>query len=74
MDRELMGLLQEYNPTSDGITEHTRLYHDLNIYGDDAEEVMTKFSEMFDVDLSEFSFMDHFPDEGDQILPEFCIF
>ena len=39
-----------------------RLYHDLDIYGDSAEEYMEVFQEM-GVDMSTFRFVDFFPPE-----------
>lgn len=43
---------------------NTRVGEDLGIVGDDAEELLTEFSEKFNVDLTNFRFQDYFPDEG----------
>ena len=43
----------------------TRLLHDLGIDADDAEEILTEFSERFGVDMSSFSFDHHFGTELD---------
>ncbi|MGJ1269867.1 DUF1493 family protein [Sphingobacterium spiritivorum] len=69
MDTRLINLLEEYNSTDMVLDESVRLYHDLNIYGDDAIELLNCFKEQFKVDLSRFQFTDYFPSEGDWILP-----
>ncbi|MFC7526845.1 DUF1493 family protein [Parapedobacter sp. GCM10030251] len=69
MEKELRGLIESYNPLKGAISNRTRLYHDLNIYGDDADELLSRFSELYGVDLSKFRFNDYFPNEGDWILP-----
>ncbi|MGJ1421050.1 DUF1493 family protein [Sphingobacterium spiritivorum] len=69
MDTRLIDLLQKYNSTDKALDENVRLYHDLNIYGDDAIELLNCFEEQFKVDLSRFRFTDYFPSEGDWILP-----
>jgi len=42
----------------------SRLADDFGVDGDDAVEFMTKFSETFSVDMSEFQFSRHFGPEG----------
>lgn len=69
MDTRLINLLEEYNSTDIVLDENVKLYHDLNIYGDDAIELLNCFAEQFKVDLSKFRFTDYFPSEGDRILP-----
>lgn len=52
-------------PTYKGaLTMDTRVGEDLRLIGDDADEFLDKFSKEFDVDFSEFTFNDYFPDEG----------
>ena len=47
------------------INAETRVRQDLGVDGDDAAELMRKFSEVFSVDLAEFKFNRHFgPDAG----------
>ena len=46
------------------ISLHSRLLHDLGITGDDAYELLRDFSEAFGLDMKEFEFLDHFPDEA----------
>ncbi|MCC8018335.1 MAG: DUF1493 family protein [Rikenellaceae bacterium] len=41
------------------------LYHDLGIYGDDAGELLEKYSENFGVSLEGFRFGRYFPHKGD---------
>ncbi len=45
------------------ITLKTRLYQDIKIDGDDAEEFLYKYSEEFKVDMSSFDFNCYFNDE-----------
>ncbi|QYF94621.1 DUF1493 family protein [Massilia sp. PAMC28688] len=47
-------------------TLETRLYHDLDIYGEIAEDYLEVLSEKFGVDLSGFHFDDFFPQEWPQ--------
>ncbi|WP_435237661.1 DUF1493 family protein [Psychromonas sp. PT13] len=46
------------------ITRSTRLYQDINIDGDDAEELLYKYSELFGIDMSDFEFCRYFNNEG----------
>jgi hypothetical protein len=41
----------------------TRLFHDLHLYGEDADDMLGEFQKEFGVDFSEFEFSDYFPDE-----------
>lgn len=41
----------------------TRLYHDLNIYGDIAESYIELLRDKYDVDVSAFNFDSYFPQE-----------
>lgn len=74
MDTRLINLLEEYSSRNREIDENLRLYHDLNIYGDDASELMDRFKNEFNVDVSKFRFDDYFPSEGDWILPSILHF
>ena len=69
MDAKLINLMEGYNSTDKALDEDARLYHDLNIYGDDAIELLNCLDNQFNVDLSKFRFTDYFPSEGDRILP-----
>lgn len=45
------------------LTMDSRLYHDLGIYGDEAEGCMEALQTEFGVDMSGFDFSDYFPPE-----------
>ena len=45
------------------ITSTSRLLHDLKIDGDDAEELLTEYSDAFQVDMTGFNFCEHFRSE-----------
>ena len=45
------------------LTAGTKLYHDMNIYGDIAEAYMEVLEGEFSVDMSEFYFEQYFPSE-----------
>lgn len=51
------------------LTRETDLHRDLNIWGDDADEFMEKFSRKFNVDTSNLDLNIYFSQEGDRILP-----
>ena len=61
---EVIALLRHYLGKNVVVTSMTQLYQDLNIYGDDADEFLTAFSEKFGVDMNSFRFADYFPHEG----------
>ncbi|WP_338847472.1 DUF1493 family protein [Massilia sp. W12] len=42
---------------------HTRPYHDLGIYGDEALDLLDVLSKQYQVDLSDFEFAKYFPEE-----------
>lgn len=67
MEARLLDLIKEYGTIDSPIKENTRIYHDLNIYGDDAIEFLQKYAETFGVDVLELKFNDYFPTEGDSI-------
>ena len=46
------------------ISQDSRLYHDLKIWGDDAGELLTEFRDVFQVDFTGFAFEDYFPPEA----------
>lgn len=69
LDVKLIELIEQYNSSNKGLSEDMSLFHDLNIYGDDADELLEKYSEEFNVSLTNFKFSDYFPFEGDPIIP-----
>jgi len=50
------------------ITASTRLYSDLGMTGDDAQEFMTAFAVKYDVDMESFVWLRYFDDEGSDML------
>ena len=58
-------LCEQWGVQLERLTPSTRLLHDLGIDGDDAVEILMEFEERFHVDLSSFSFGDHFGSELD---------
>ena len=50
------------------ITANTRLYADLGMTGDDAQEFMTAFAVKYDVDMGEFVWLRYFDDEGSDMM------
>lgn len=50
------------------LTERKRLFHDLNIYGDEAVRLLTEFEERKGVDWSTMTFLQYFPEEGPFVL------
>jgi len=68
INQKLIEFLEEFNPSKKPVTKNTRLYHDMNVYGDEADELITAYSKKFNVDISAFRFSDYFPVEGDSFL------
>lgn len=60
MNRDLIKLIEEYAGSLEDFPdiENVSLYHDLSIYGDDADELLSKYSSLFHVSLDEFHFND----------------
>jgi hypothetical protein len=50
------------------ITADTRLYTDLGMTGDDAEEFMTAFAVKYEVDMESFIWLRYFDDEGSDMM------
>lgn len=46
------------------LSTDTRIGEDLRIVGDDADELLTEFSAIFDVDMSNMDFGNYFPSEA----------
>lgn len=47
----------------DIFTRDTRLYHDLGLYGDEAEDYLEDLHKNYNVDFSTFNFLEYFPPE-----------
>jgi acyl carrier protein len=46
------------------VTQDSRPYEDLGVYGDDATELLIKYGKKFNVDVSKFMAADYFKGEG----------
>ena len=70
INRDLIHLIEEYAGSIEALPdiENISLYHNLSIYGDDADELLSKYSSLFNVSMNEFHFNDYFPEEGDEIF------
>ncbi len=71
IENEIIALLIEYCPYE--INIETRIFHDLFLYGDDADEFLVEYKNRYSVDFSKFDFNMYFPSEGDIIFPFFII-
>ena len=68
---ELMRFISDFTATPISRLEPSLdLQDDLNLYGDEAGEFMSKYSELFGVDLTRFNFDDYFRPEEGQLLAE----
>ncbi len=52
----------------DKVSPCSELFRDLNIYGDDAWDLLNAYSEKFKVDVSGVSFGKYFPSEGEVLV------
>jgi hypothetical protein len=69
----LVGETQGIKPAR--IERATRLELDLNIYGDDASELLLAYCKLFNVDLSQFMFDSYFsPEAFDPMAPIMSLF
>ena len=70
ISRELIKLIEEYAGSLEALSdiENISLYHNLSMYGDDADELLAKYSSLFHVSMDKFQFNDYFPEEGDEIF------
>lgn len=70
INSNLIKLIEEYTGSLAGFAniENMSLYHDLSIYGDDADELLVKYACLFNVSMSHFRFKDYFPEEGDPMF------
>jgi acyl carrier protein len=57
------------NVRSDELSPDTRIYHDLGVTGDDADEFLEAFRREFGVDMANFNFDDHFTPELSAFAP-----
>jgi Protein of unknown function (DUF1493) len=64
---QLISLFKEYFPRRRVSGPMCKLYHELGVGGDDADEYLTEVSKKFDADMSLFESGRFFPDEGAMI-------
>ncbi|MBP1224728.1 DUF1493 family protein [Flavobacterium sp. 1355] len=60
-------LKEETGKNFDDESPNYYIEKDLNIYGDEAEDFLMKFSNEFKVDITSFNFGEHFNPEADKI-------
>lgn len=65
---DLVRLVLDYAPRNRVDLPSARLYHDLDISGDDAGSLLTDYSKKFNVDMRAIKFEEFFPNEGDHFL------
>jgi hypothetical protein len=71
LNGELVRMILDRAPTPPVLLPNARLYHDLNIYGDDADALLREYSRTFNVALDDFKFDQYFPPEGDLFVARF---
>lgn len=63
--KEIAALIPEiFHPKKGEITAELELEEDLGITGDDADEILIRFAEKFNVNLDRFNFNEYFLSEG----------
>jgi hypothetical protein len=62
--KKIERLVKHHLGTEVFLTPKMKLYQDLHIWGDDADELLIAFSQQFKVDMSKFSFKLYFPNES----------
>src|SRR6267143_6274459 len=60
---ELIDLIRRVNGERGPITRSTAIYHDLQIMGDDAAELLQEIGKTYSISFNEFDFGLFFPDE-----------
>lgn len=67
INKRLISIVEEYNPLNKRLDSDMSLYHDLNIFGDDADELLMQISKEFNISMSNFIFSEYFPNEGESL-------
>ena len=74
LERKIVTFVSEWTGRREReITRQTRLLHDLDITGDDANEILDAFSKKFKVKIDKFNYIDFFPEEGQVSIPDFLV-
>lgn len=69
MDRDILyALISEISGVRKGLSDSTRIYHDLFISGDDADELLEKIHERFGTKFEKLDFSEYFPDETESFV------
>lgn len=69
LNSKLEFLLKRYSSKKQSdYTLEDSLYHDLGIFGDDADEFFDEYSKMFNVNVSNLNLNTYFPGETDPLL------
>jgi hypothetical protein len=67
-DPELIKLIESaIGLLPEGDTGKMSLYHDLGIWGDDADELLEAYADKFGVEIAPFRWTDYFPNEGNPV-------
>ena len=74
LDRIIKFLIENRWQYKFSLTREMQLQRDLKIWGDDADEILIKFSKEFGVDVSRFPIGEYFEDEGDQTFKDIFSF
>ncbi len=69
MDREILySIISKISGPPKGISDSTRIYHDLSISGDDAYELLEKIRDKFGTNFHSLNFATYFPDESESLI------
>lgn len=64
LDKRLKNLLKRYTTKQGKICEMDGVYYDLGLFGDDSDESIQEYSQLFNVDISSMYLNEYFPNEG----------
>ena len=74
MDREILyALISEISGVRKGLSDSTRIYHDLFISGDDADEFLEKIHNTLGVNFEGLDFSAYFPDESESFIMHLAV-
>lgn len=68
LDKRLKKLLERYSTKQSEIREIDGVYYDLGLFGDDSDEFIQEYSQLFNVDISSMNLNEYFPNEGASLL------
>lgn len=74
IDREILySLISDISGVRKELSDSTRIYHDLFISGDDADELLEKIHAKFGTEFEELDFSAYFPEETDSFIWHFAM-